>query len=220
MFPPPSAQPICNRYPGGLSRWDDSRAEAVVIAVSYARGMDATDAIAPRQGRRVVDSPIGPLLLAATDRGLVKVGFHAEPGAAGTGAGGTGAGGREEPAGPAEHIAAAERQLRTYFAGELKDFRLELDWSLSDGFYRRVLEELAVQVPYGSVVSYQFLADRVGEPGAAQAVGRAMASNPLPIVVPCHRVIESDGGLGGFGGGLETKRSLLALEGVLPEPLF
>ncbi|WP_326795280.1 methylated-DNA--[protein]-cysteine S-methyltransferase [Streptomyces sp. NBC_01808] len=175
--------------------------------------MDATDAIAPRQGRRVVDSPIGPLLLAATDRGLVKVGFHAKPGAAGPS-------GREEPAGPAAHIAVAERQLREYFAGELKEFRLELDWSLSDGFNRRVLEELAAEVPFGSVVSYQFLADRVGEPGAAQAVGRAMASNPLPIVVPCHRVIESDGGLGGFGGGLDTKRSLLALEGVLPEPLF
>ncbi|GAA1499876.1 methylated-DNA--[protein]-cysteine S-methyltransferase [Streptomyces synnematoformans] len=181
--------------------------------MSYARGMDATDALAPRQVRRVVDSPIGPLLLAATDRGLVKVGFHAKPGAAG-------AGGAAEPAGPAGHIAAAERQLRAYFAGDLKDFRLELDWSLSDGFHRRVLEELAAAVPYGSVVSYQFLADRVGEPGAAQAVGRAMASNPLPVVVPCHRVVESDGGLGGFGGGLETKRSLLALEGVLPEPLF
>lgn len=181
--------------------------------MSYARGMNATDAIAPRTGRRVVGSPIGPLLLAATDRGLVKVGFHARQDAAG-------AGEAEEPARAAEHIAVAESQLRAYFAGELKEFRLELDWSLSDGFSRRVLEELAARVPFGSVVSYQFLADRVGEPGAAQAVGRAMASNPLPIVVPCHRVIESDGGLGGFGGGLDTKRSLLALEGVLPEPLF
>lgn len=186
-----------------------------VSAVSYARSMNATDALAPRTARRVVDSPIGPLLLAATDRGLVKVGFHAEPDAADAGAAG-----RDEPAGAAGHIAAAEEQLRSYFAGGLKEFRLELDWSLSDGFNRRVLEELAARVPFGSVVSYQFLADRVGEPGAAQAVGRAMGSNPLPIVVPCHRVIESDGGLGGFGGGLDTKRSLLALEGVLPEPLF
>lgn len=189
-----------------------------VSAVSYARSMNATDALAPRTARRVVDSPIGPLLLAATDRGLVKVGFHAEPDAAGTG--GAGAAGRDEPAGAVGHIAVAEEQLGQYFAGGLKEFRLELDWSLSDGFNRRVLEELAARVPFGSVVSYQFLADRVGEPGAAQAVGRAMASNPLPIVVPCHRVIESDGGLGGFGGGLDTKRSLLALEGVLPEPLF
>lgn len=218
MFRCRAAQPIRNRYPGVLPCRTGifpagRHAQAVVGAVSYARGMNATDALAPRQSRRVVDSPIGPLLLAATDRGLVKVGFHAKLGTAGTGGG-------AEPAGPAEHIAVAERQLRAYFAGELTDFRLELDWSLSDGFHRRVLEALAARVPYGSVVSYQFLADRVGEPGAAQAVGRAMASNPLPIVVPCHRVIESDGGLGGFGGGLETKRSLLALEGVLPEPLF
>ncbi|MDX6356206.1 MAG: methylated-DNA-[protein]-cysteine S-methyltransferase, partial [Streptomyces sp.] len=73
---------------------------------------------------------------------------------------------------------------------------------------------------YGSVVAYQTLADRVGEPGAARAVGVAMGSNPIPIVVPCHRVIGSDGGIGGFGGGLDTKRTLLALEGVLPAPLF
>jgi methylated-DNA-[protein]-cysteine S-methyltransferase len=69
-------------------------------------------------------------------------------------------------------------------------------------------------------VGYQDLADRVGEPGAARAVGTAMGANPLPVVVPCHRVIESDGGIGGFGGGLEIKRQLLALEGVLPAPLF
>lgn len=73
---------------------------------------------------------------------------------------------------------------------------------------------------YSSVVGYGDLAGRVGQPGAAQAVGAAMGANPLPVVVPCHRVVESDGGLGGFGGGLETKRKLLALEGVLPEPLF
>lgn len=83
-----------------------------------------------------------------------------------------------------------------------------------------MLRELATGVPYGTVVGYGELADRVGSPGAAQAVGAAMGSNPLPIVVPCHRVVESGGGLGGFGGGLETKRQLLALEGVLPAPLF
>jgi methylated-DNA-[protein]-cysteine S-methyltransferase len=83
-----------------------------------------------------------------------------------------------------------------------------------------VLRELNSGVPFGSVVAYGDLAGRVGAPGAAQAVGVAMGSNPLPVVVPCHRVVESDGGIGGFGGGLETKRKLLALEGVLPEPLF
>lgn len=75
-------------------------------------------------------------------------------------------------------------------------------------------------MPYGSVVGYGELAARVGQPGAAQAVGNAMGSNPLPVVVACHRVVENDGGIGGFGGGVETKRILLALEGVLPQPLF
>ncbi len=83
-----------------------------------------------------------------------------------------------------------------------------------------MLRELESGVPYGTVVGYGELAARVGRPEGAQAVGAAMGSNPLPVVVPCHRVVESDGGLGGFGGGLETKRRLLALEGVLPQPLF
>ncbi|MGV9900269.1 MGMT family protein, partial [Streptomyces tendae] len=82
------------------------------------------------------------------------------------------------------------------------------------------LRELASGVPFGQVVGYGDLARRVGQPGAAQAVGMAMGANPLPVVVPCHRVVESDGGIGGFGGGVGTKRQLLALEGVLPEPLF
>ncbi len=95
-----------------------------------------------------------------------------------------------------------------------------MDWSLTSGFNRRTLRELLDHVPYGTLVAYQDLADRVGEPGAARAVGAAMGSNPLPVVVPCHRVVESNGGLGGFGPGLEAKRTLLALEGVLPQPLF
>ncbi|NGN68144.1 methylated-DNA--[protein]-cysteine S-methyltransferase [Streptomyces sp. A7024] len=169
----------------------------------------------------VRDTPIGPLLLAATAEGLVKIGFHAEPAAAEAMEAGLRErlGGQPSDAG-ADHIAAAGAQLDAYFAGELRHFELPLDWSLSRGFNSEVLHELAARVPYGTVVGYQFLADRVGEPGAAQAVGRAMGSNPLPVVVPCHRVVESGGGLGGFGGGLETKRRLLAIEGVLPEPLF
>ncbi|MFE7119255.1 methylated-DNA--[protein]-cysteine S-methyltransferase, partial [Streptomyces sp. NPDC057654] len=111
-------------------------------------------------------------------------------------------------------------QLVAYFDGRLRTFTVPLDWSLATGFNRRVLRALAAHVPYGTVVGYQDLARRVGEPGAARAVGTAMGANPLPVVVPCHRVIGSDGGLGGFGGGLEVKRALLALEGVLPQPLF
>ncbi|MEU2503970.1 methylated-DNA--[protein]-cysteine S-methyltransferase [Streptomyces sp. NPDC007863] len=175
----------------------------------------------PRAEWAVVESGIGPLFLAATGRGLVRVEFHA----------GRDRGARmpgrlaEQLGGPAVEcatglLAEPVRQLERYFAGALRAFDLPLDWSLTTGFNRQVLRELAAGVPYGTVVGYGELARRVGQPAAAQAVGAAMGANPLPVVVPCHRVVESDGGLGGFGGGLETKRRLLALEGVLPEPLF
>ncbi|GAA2922625.1 methylated-DNA--[protein]-cysteine S-methyltransferase [Streptomyces mexicanus] len=170
----------------------------------------------------VTDTGIGPLLLAATADGLVNVVFHATDAvreqALARLASRLGAAPVEEPGSPL--LAEAIRQLQTYFAGRRQGFELPLDWSLISGFNRQVLRELASGVPYGTVVGYGDLARRVGQPGAAQAVGVAMAANPLPVVVPCHRVVESDGGIGGFGGGLETKRALLALEGVLPEPLF
>ncbi|MFK0265057.1 methylated-DNA--[protein]-cysteine S-methyltransferase [Streptomyces angustmyceticus] len=179
-------------------------------------------AVAARRdwARARLDTPIGPLLLAATEEGLVRVVFHADERTA-----------RREltrleqyfggpPRAALPPLATAAAELTAYFAGELRSFTVPLDWSLSSGFSARVLQALAAGVPYGSVVGYQDLADRVGEPGAARAVGAAMGSNPLPVVVPCHRVVASDGGIGGFGGGLETKRALLALEGVLPAPLF
>ncbi|MTE18556.1 methylated-DNA--[protein]-cysteine S-methyltransferase [Streptomyces sp. TRM43335] len=180
------------------------------------------------------DTPVGPLLLAATDRGLVTVVFHAdgpvvrrslarlagrlgaEPVPAGEDEGGR-AGGAADGRRTVERAA---RELEAYFRGALREFSVPLDWSLTSGFNGRVLRTLADTVPHGTVVGYRTLAERVGEPGAARAVGVAMGSNPLPVVVPCHRVVESDGGIGGFGGGLETKRTLLALEGVLPAPLF
>lgn len=170
----------------------------------------------------VVDSDIGPLLLAATGAGLVTVVFHARPAVRDKALDRLrtrlGAEPVESPG--SARLAEPVRQLAAYFAGTLREFSLDLDWSLTSGFNRQVLRELAAGVPYGAVAGYGDLADRVGQPGAAQAVGAAMGSNPLPVVVPCHRVVESDGGLGGFGGGLETKRQLLALEGVLPQPLF
>ncbi|GAA2444877.1 methylated-DNA--[protein]-cysteine S-methyltransferase [Streptomyces macrosporus] len=170
----------------------------------------------------VRDTPIGPLLLAATERGLVTVVFHADgPTVRRSLARLAGRLGVEPVRGDGDPVPAeAARQLDAYFRGELREFSVPLDWSLTSGFNGRVLRVLAESVPYGSVVGYRTLADRVGEPGAARAVGVAMGSNPLPVVVPCHRVVESDGGIGGFGGGLETKRALLALEGVLPAPLF
>ncbi|MGY5126339.1 methylated-DNA--[protein]-cysteine S-methyltransferase [Streptomyces nigrescens] len=169
---------------------------------------------------RRLATPIGPLLLAATREGLVQVAFHADERTTRRALtrleqffGGP-------PLTGIPHLTTATAELTAYFAGELRSFTVPLDWSLSSGFNARVLHALADGVPYGSVVGYQDLADRVGEPGAARAVGAAMGSNPLPVVVPCHRVVASDGGIGGFGGGLETKRLLLALEGVLPAPLF
>lgn len=161
-------------------------------------------------------------MLAATREGLVNVVFHASDAVRDRAlerlAARLGGEPVEDPDSPL--LTEAIRQLRAYFAGERHDFDLPLDWSLISGFNRQVLRELASGVPYGTVVGYGDLAGRVGQPGGAQAVGAAMGANPLPVVVPCHRVLESDGGIGGFGGGLETKRKLLALEGVLPEPLF
>ncbi|MGW2636082.1 methylated-DNA--[protein]-cysteine S-methyltransferase [Streptomyces sp. NPDC001348] len=169
----------------------------------------------------VVGTDIGPLLLVATGEGLVNVVFHASDAVRDRAlerlAGRLGTEPVEAPGSPL--LAEAIRQVRAYFAGERHDFELPLDWALTSGFNRQVLRELAA-VPYGTVVGYGDLAGRVGQPGAAQAVGAAMGANPLPVVVPCHRVVASDGGIGGFGGGLETKRKLLALEGVLPQPLF
>ncbi|MFJ2630470.1 methylated-DNA--[protein]-cysteine S-methyltransferase [Streptomyces sp. NPDC087422] len=167
-----------------------------------------------------METPIGPLLLAATDEGLVNVGFRADEAAVRRAVASMGRRLGGEPVEDAARLAPVTEQMEAYFAGELKEFSLALDWSLITGFNRRVLRELAAGVPYGTVVGYQDLADRVGERGAARAVGTAMGANPIPLVVPCHRVVESDGGIGGFGGGLEIKRTLLALEGVLPAPLF
>ncbi|MFB8248266.1 methylated-DNA--[protein]-cysteine S-methyltransferase [Streptomyces sp. NPDC055952] len=184
--------------------------------------MDSQGQAGPRVVWTVVESRIGPLLLAAGRAGLVNVVFHATDAVRDRAverlASRLGTEPAEAPGSPL--LAEAIRQFRSYFAGERRDFDLPLDWSLISGFPREVLRELASGVPYGTVVGYGELAGRVGQPGAAQAVGMAMGANPLPVVVPCHRVVESGGGIGGFGGGLETKRQLLALEGVLPEPLF
>ncbi|HKE76380.1 MAG TPA: methylated-DNA--[protein]-cysteine S-methyltransferase [Acidimicrobiales bacterium] len=158
----------------------------------------------------VEDSPVGPLLLAATPRGLVKVGFGEEEGAL------------DELAAVVSprvvHLPGrlddARRQLDEYFAGTRRRFDLPLDRSLSHGYRRTVLEALS-EVPYGHTVSYKDLAERTGNPKASRAVGTAMATNPIPIVVPCHRVLRTGGALGGYGGGVATKVWLLRLEGAL-----
>jgi methylated-DNA-[protein]-cysteine S-methyltransferase len=108
----------------------------------------------------------------------------------------------------------ARRQLDEYFAGDRTDFDLELDLALSAGFRRKVLGHLG-RVPYGEVVTYKYLAVKSGSPGASRAVGSTMATNPIPIVLPCHRVLGSSGSLTGYAGGLDRKEQLLRLEGAI-----
>jgi methylated-DNA-[protein]-cysteine S-methyltransferase len=158
-----------------------------------------------------VDSPIGPLLLAGTDAGLVKVGFGVEDAALEELAAHVSPRVLEAP----QRLDEARRELDEYFAGRRQAFELPLDWRLSRGFRRTVLEHLYAEVPFGRTVSYLELASKSGNPKASRAVGTAMATNPLPIVVPCHRVLRTGGALGGYGGGLDAKRHLLALEGAL-----
>src|SRR5690606_19682969 len=110
---------------------------------------------------------------------------------------------------------AAAFQFDNYFAGKQQDFNLPLDFRLSKGFRRQVLASLP-NIGYGSTASYCAIALAAGTPGAVRAVGTACATNPLPIVVPCHRVVKSDGSIGQYAGGVAAKQTLLALEGGFP----
>lgn len=162
-------------------------------------------------GFDVVDSPIGPLLVAATERGLCRIWFRPD---------------LEEQLdqlarsfGPRvlrsrASVDDAHRQLDEYFEGRREGFELAFDLGPAAPFARSVLRELAA-VPYGQTTTYGTLAARVGAPRAARAVGTVMNRNPLPIVLPCHRVVGSNGSLTGYAGGLELKEQLLRLEGAL-----
>lgn len=158
------------------------------------------------------DSPFGPLLLAKTPRGLVRVGLpnqDADQLLADLAA-------RVSPRvleAPAE-LDEARRELDLYFEGKLDRFDLPLDWRLSDGFRRRVLRAID-RIPYGQTRTYTEMARRAGNERAVRAAGSACGSNPIPLVVPCHRVLRTGGALGGYGGGLPMKQALLELEGVL-----
>jgi len=158
---------------------------------------------------RQVDSPVGPLLLAATERGLVRVAFAFEDHDRVLADLAARVGPRVLRA-PAR-LDTAARQLEEYFTGDRTAFDLDVDLALSHGFRRTVLEHLRT-IGYGHTESYTEVAGHVGNPRAVRAVGSACATNPLPIVVPCHRVLRSDGGIGGYLGGLPAKELLLALE--------
>lgn len=159
----------------------------------------------------VVDSPVGPLLVATTERGLLRISFDADPAhhldrlarLAG----------RRVLRAP-RAVDPVRRELDEYFEGRRHDFDLGIDLRGVTDFTTRVLAELA-RVPYGQTTTYADLARRSGRPRAARAVGMVMNRNPIPIVLPCHRVVGTSGSLVGYGGGLEVKERLLRLEGAL-----
>lgn len=188
------------------ARWE--RVRAALAARARAQGL--VDVAVARH-----DSPLGPLVLAATGAGLVRVGLPAE----------------DEDAVLAElarrisprvlrveraPLERARRQLDAYFARRRRRFALPIDWRLATGFRRAVLGA-AARIPYGATASYRELACAAGRPAAQRATGTALATNPLPIVIPCHRVVPAGGGLGGYRGGAQAKAALLALEGVALE---
>lgn len=192
-----------------------------------ARAAAALAAPAPDGGRRlaaaareagledvafaVEDTPVGELLLAVTPRGLVMVSYLDIFGAD--------ASLRELAARVSPRViedAAAvdepRRQLDEYFERRRRTFELPIDWSLVGGFGRQVLDRTA-RIPYGEVATYGTVARDIGKPSAARATGNALGANPIPIVVPCHRVVPTGGKIGNYGGGPERKRQLLTLEG-------
>ena len=148
---------------------------------------------------RRIDSPAGPLLAAASSRGLMMLAYRD---------GGDGeASGNGDPA----VLDPVRRQLDEYFAGRRRTFDVPLDWTLVHGFARAVLEATAA-IPYGETRTYAQIAAAAGSPRAFRAAGNALGSNPIAIVIPCHRVVASGGRIGGYGGGLDRKRLLLDLE--------
>jgi methylated-DNA-[protein]-cysteine S-methyltransferase len=158
-------------------------------------------------------SPLGDLLVAVTPRGLINVSYEdgrlealldrladrVSPRVV------------EAPA----RLDALRRELDEYFAGTRRTFDTPLDWRLTQGFTRRVLRATA-RIPYGGASTYRDVATRAGSGRAVRAAGNALGANPIPIVVPCHRVLRTGGALGGYGGGVDRKRFLLELEGANP----
>jgi methylated-DNA-[protein]-cysteine S-methyltransferase len=158
-----------------------------------------------------LDSPLGPLLLATTPQGLIRVAYmdHADEDAV---LGDIAAQVSPRILGAPRRLDEPRRELDEYFAGARHSFELPVDWRLTRGFARRVLQATA-KIPYGATATYKQVAAQAGSPRGSRAAGNALGSNPIPIVVPCHRILHSGGGLGGYTGGLEKKRLLLGVEG-------
>jgi methylated-DNA-[protein]-cysteine S-methyltransferase len=158
---------------------------------------------------RTIDTPVGELLLAATDEGLVRVAFPVQDHDAVLERLAATVSPRilRSPA----RLDAASRQLDEYFAGRRTEFELPLDLRLASGFRRTVLAHLP-EIAYGHTESYAQVASAAGSPKAVRAVGTACAMNPVPVIVPCHRVVRSDGSFGGYAGGAAAKEILLRME--------
>ena len=195
--------------------WDEGfeeasrRAAATTLEVARRRGLVDI-------GYATVGTPVGTLFVASSGKGLVRLAFPEEP---------------------FDHVLeelaetlsprlledprrtdTVRRQLEAYFEGRVRRFRTPIDWSLTaPGFSKRVLEATAA-IPFGSVSTYGDVAKRAGSPRAARAAGNALHDNPIPIVVPCHRVVPSGGGVGKYGGQEWRKEFLLDLEGALEQP--
>lgn len=192
-----SIDPLIDEEPAGLAGLKDRLAK------------QAGDSGLLDVGYLIMDSPLGPLLLAATERGLARVAYQVQ----------------DHDRVIAElsqkisprvlraprRLDPVARELDEYFAGRRSEFDLELDLVLAAGFRRQVLRELPA-IGYGSTASYRQVAELAGSPRAFRAVGTACALNPLPIVLPCHRVLPAAGGIGRYAGGPEAKAALLALE--------
>ena len=163
-----------------------------------------------------LDSPVGRLVTIATPRGLARIAYERADG--GLDAVLDDVALRLSPAiveAPAR-LDPVRRELDEYFAGRRRDFDVELDWALTGGGFRRRVVQQCARIPFGATSTYREMAVAAGSPRAFRAAGNALGSNPIPIVVPCHRVLASGGGLGGYTGGLERKRALLSLEASPP----
>jgi methylated-DNA-[protein]-cysteine S-methyltransferase len=160
-----------------------------------------------------VDSPLGPLVVAATPRGLVRLAYT---GSRDEGEVVEDLAGKLSPRilEAPERLDDVRRELDEYFDGRRVDFEVPIDWSLTHGFTGKVLRQTA-RIGYGKTSTYAEVAGRAGSPRAVRAAGNALGSNPIPVVVPCHRVLRTGGALGGYTGGVERKEFLLRLEGVL-----
>jgi methylated-DNA-[protein]-cysteine S-methyltransferase len=191
-----SRAPVGERAAQGAARFVKAAEKENLVDIAFAR----------------VGSPFGELLVASTAKGVVQVsltGYDQNETLEDLAA-------RVSPRifESAKRLEPVRRQLDEYFAGKRKDFDVPLDWQLSKGFALRVLKATA-RIPYGRVSTYREMAEKAGNVRATRAAGNALGGNAIPIIVPCHRVLRTGGGLGGYGGGLPMKEGLLRLEGAL-----